>query len=194
MDKKFVKDKNHNRYPAYCCEDIDSDLGARVKALEDKLKGLVAGVMPDGSVTLAKLAADARTYVRELNKGELIAEWIGTELEYKAHISENGGNPLPNVKYTITDKLKDHTIVYYESVDVYTEGVHCFVVRCGSNEYYTFNLYIDKTVDKSKSTIAKGFSPYEDDSVYLEFNRPTVSAHRTGEGYAPKIISYFRIS
>lgn len=101
MEKKYVKDGKHNKFPAYCCEDIDNDLGARVKQLEEALEGLVAGIMPDGSVTLAKLANDARTYVREINQGRLISEWIGTQEEYDAHVAENGGEPLPNVRYTI---------------------------------------------------------------------------------------------
>lgn len=100
MFKKFVKDRAHNRYPAYCCDDID----ARVGAIEEALAALVAGTVPDGAVTLAKMANDARTYTREINKGTLICEWIGTEEEYNAHVAENGGNQLPNVKYTITDK------------------------------------------------------------------------------------------
>lgn len=96
---KFVKDKNHNRYPAYCCDDIDERLGA----LEEVVAALVAGTVPDGAVTLAKLANDARTYTREINHGTLISEWIGTHDEYEAHLYDNGGKPLPNVRYTITD-------------------------------------------------------------------------------------------
>jgi hypothetical protein len=100
MDKKYVKDRAHNRYPAYCCDDID----ARVGKLEEDVAALVAGTVTDGSVTLPKLADDARTYVRELNKGTLIAEWIGTEAEYQEHLAAHAYEPLPNVKYTITDK------------------------------------------------------------------------------------------
>lgn len=100
MFKKFVKDRSHNRYPAYCCDDIDE----RVGAIEEALAALVAGTVPDGSVTLAKLAADARAYTREINKGTLICEWIGTEAEYAQHLAEHGGLPLANVKYSITDK------------------------------------------------------------------------------------------
>lgn len=99
MLKKFVKDRQHNRYPAYCCEDIDERLGV----LEAAVQALVAQTVPDGAVTLAKLADDARTYTREINKGTLFAEWIGTEEEYKAHIEENDGQPLTNVRYTITE-------------------------------------------------------------------------------------------
>lgn len=97
MEKKYVKDGKHNKFPAYCCEDIDALLGELVEAVE----ALVAGTVPDGSVTLAKLADDARSYVREINKGRLISEWIGTKEEYDAHIAENGGKPLPNVRYSI---------------------------------------------------------------------------------------------
>lgn len=110
MFKKFVKDRNHNRFPAYCCEDIDKDLGTRVKELEEALAGLVAGIMPDGSVTLAKLADDARTYVREINKGRLLSEWVGTQEEYAAHIAANGGEPLANVRYTIADKPASYAV------------------------------------------------------------------------------------
>lgn len=109
MFKKYVKDRNHNKYPAYCCEDIDGDLGARVKALEEALEGLVAGIMPDGSVTLAKLADDARSYTREINKGRLLSEWVGTQEEYAEHLAANGGSPLPNVRYSV-DSLAWETI------------------------------------------------------------------------------------
>lgn len=101
MLKKFLKDRNHNRYAGYCCEDIDP----RLQALEEAVAALVAGTVPDGAVTLAKLAADARSYVREINKGRLLAEWVGSQAEYDAHVAENGGNPLPNVKYIITDDV-----------------------------------------------------------------------------------------
>ena len=104
MNNKYVKDGKHNRYPAYCCEDIDKDLGARVKGLEEAVAALVAGTIPDGSVTLAKMAAEAHTYMREINKGRLLSEWVGTQEEYDAHVAENGGEPLANVRYTITDK------------------------------------------------------------------------------------------
>ena len=97
--EKYVKDKAHNRYPAYCCDDIDK----RVGALEEAVAAIVAGTVPDGSVTLAKLAADARSWVREINRGTLVCEWIGTQEEYDAHISENGGEPLANCRYSITD-------------------------------------------------------------------------------------------
>ena len=100
MFKKFVKDRAHNRYEAYCCDDIDE----RVGKIEEALAALVAQTVPDGAVTLAKLSDDARTYTREINKGTLISEWIGTSEEYAAHIEENGGEPLPNVKYIITDE------------------------------------------------------------------------------------------
>lgn len=99
MFKKFVKDRAHNRYTAYCCDDIDE----RVGKIEEALAALVAGTVPDGAVTLPKLADDARTYTREINKGTLFAEWIGTEAEHSQHLTENGGAPLPNVRYTITD-------------------------------------------------------------------------------------------
>jgi hypothetical protein len=99
MAKKYVKDRAHNRYEAYCCDDID----ARVGALEDALAALVAGTVPDGAVTLAKMAEDARSWSREINKGRLVAEWIGTRAEYNAHVAGNGGAPLTNVKYIITD-------------------------------------------------------------------------------------------
>lgn len=98
---KYVKDDAHNRYAAYCCEDIDKRLGV----LEEALASLVAGTIPDGSVTLAKLAADARTWSREINKGALFAEWIGTREEYEAHLAANGGSPLNNCKYTITTEV-----------------------------------------------------------------------------------------
>ena len=94
---KFVKDKNHNRYPAYCCDDIDARLGA----LEAAVEALVAQTVPDGSVTLAKLAADARTYTREINKGRLISEWIGTRAEYTAY--RDSVMIDPNTRITITD-------------------------------------------------------------------------------------------
>lgn len=97
--EKFVKDKAHNRYKAYCCDDIDELVGALIEAVE----ALEAGTVPDGAVTLAKLAKDARSWVREINKGTLICEWIGTQEEYDAHIAENGGEPLANCRYTITD-------------------------------------------------------------------------------------------
>lgn len=99
MPEKYVKDRSHNRYPAYCCDDID----ARVGALEVALEALIAGTVPDGAVTLAKLAEDARSWSREINNGLLVAEWIGTRAEYEAHLAENGGTPLTNVKYMITD-------------------------------------------------------------------------------------------
>lgn len=100
MPEKYVKDRSHNRYPAYCCDDIDE----RVGALEEAVAALVAGTIPDGSVTLAKLADDARAWSREINRGRLVAEWIGTYDEYKDHLVANGGEPLANVKYTITDR------------------------------------------------------------------------------------------
>lgn len=103
MNKKYVKDGKHNKFPAYCCEDIDNDIGARLQRLEEAVADLVAGTVPDGAVTLAKLADDARIYVKEINKGRLICEWIGTQEEYDAHVAENGGEPLANVRYTITD-------------------------------------------------------------------------------------------
>lgn len=96
---KYVKDDAHNKYPAYCCEDIDT----RLARLEEAVAALVAGSVPDGSVTLPKLANDARTWTREINKGLLTAEWIGTKAEYEAHIAENGGEPNANTVYTITD-------------------------------------------------------------------------------------------
>lgn len=99
MADKYVKDKAHNRYPAYCCDDIDE----RVGALEEAVAALVAGTIPDGTVTLAKLAEDARSWAREINKGTLVCEWIGTQAEYEAHLEENGGEPLANCRYTITD-------------------------------------------------------------------------------------------
>lgn len=99
MLSKFVKDRAHNRHKAYCCDDIDP----RLEALEAAVAALVAGTVPDGSVTLAKLAADAMTYAREINKGTLICEWIGTQEEYEQHLSEVGGSPLPNVRYSITN-------------------------------------------------------------------------------------------
>lgn len=104
MFKKFVKDRAHNRYEAYCCEDIDKLLAYLTEAVE----ALVAGTVPDGAVTLAKLAADARTYTREINKGLLLSEWVGTHAEYLEHIEANGGQPLPNCRYTITDKNVSH--------------------------------------------------------------------------------------
>lgn len=97
--EKYVKDRAHNRYPAYCCDDIDE----RVGALEEAVRALVACSVPDGSITLAKLADDARSWNREINKGKLFAEWIGTQAEYEAHLAENGGKPLANVKYIITN-------------------------------------------------------------------------------------------
>lgn len=100
MLSKFVKDRAHNRYKAYCCDDIDP----RLEAQEAAVAALVARTVPDGSITLAKLAADARAYTREINKGTLICEWIGTEAEYAQHLAEHGGLPLANVKYSITDK------------------------------------------------------------------------------------------
>ena len=101
MAEKYVKDRAHNKYPAYCCDDID----ARVGALEAAVAALVAGTVTDGSVTLAKLADDAQKYAREINKGTLYAVWIGTTEEYNKHLEENGGEPLVNVKYIITDGL-----------------------------------------------------------------------------------------
>ena len=99
MAEKYVKDRAHNRYAAYCCEDIDE----RVGALEEAVEALVAGTVPDGAVTLAKLAEDARSWSREINKGLLVAEWIGTRAEYEAHLEEHDYTPLTNVKYIITD-------------------------------------------------------------------------------------------
>lgn len=109
MFTKFVKDRAHNKYPAYCCEDIDARLGL----IEEQLAALVAGTVPDRAVTLAKLADDARTWAREINRGTLFAEWIGTYNEYEEHIADNGGEPLPNVRYTITD----HTAVSVEELN-----------------------------------------------------------------------------
>ena len=133
MNEKYVKDRNHNRFPAYCCEDIDADLGARVKALEEALEGLVAGIMPDGSVTLAKLAADARSYRREINKGLLFCEWIGTQEEYDAHVEENGGEPLANVRYTITD---DNIFSEIPSPDFSDVPIGAVVVACTNFFHY----------------------------------------------------------
>lgn len=117
---KFVKDKAHNRYEAYCCEDIDKRLGA----LEEALAALVAGTIPDGSVTLARLAADAMSYTREINKGRLFAEWVGTTEEYKAHLEEVGGEPLANVKYIITDDPEPARVTVHseESTQVLSVG------------------------------------------------------------------------
>lgn len=100
MSDKFVKDRAHNRYPAYCCDDID----VRVGALEAAVAALVAGTIPDGSVTLAKLADDARTYRKDLNSGALFAEWIGTESDLSDHMRDHDYEMLPNVKYILTDE------------------------------------------------------------------------------------------
>lgn len=99
MAEKYVKDRAHNRYPAYCCDDIDE----RVGKLEEALADLLETMLPEGTVRLSSLAEDARSWSREINKGRLVAEWIGTRAEYEAHVAENGGEPLANVKYIITD-------------------------------------------------------------------------------------------
>ena len=96
---KYVKDKNHNRYEAYCCEDIDK----RLALLEAAVADLVAGTIPDGSVTLAKLADDARSYTREINSGQLVQEWIGTSADYVSYLSQHG-EPDGNIKFIITDQ------------------------------------------------------------------------------------------
>ena len=139
MDKKYVKDRAHNRYPAYCCDDIDE----RVGALEEAVSALVAGTVPDGVVTLAKLADDARSWAREINKGLLLAEWVGTQAEYEEHLAENGGQPLANVKYIITD-----TGAYAQlTADDYPVGS---IVTVGVDPALNKEFYIGDICDKIK--------------------------------------------
>ncbi len=138
MFKKFVKDRAHNRYEAYCCEDIDKLLGA----LSEAVAALVAQTVPDKSVTLEKLAEDARTYTREINHGALFCEWVGTYAEYTAHLAANGGQPIANVRYTITDHNASH---------VNAESVNAGKVKANNYIYHEANktsssqnrIYID---------------------------------------------------
>lgn len=139
MSDKYVKDGAHNRFPAYCCEDIDKIVG---KLVED-VAALVAGTVPDGAVTLAKLAADARTYSRELNKGLLTAEWIGTRAEYEAHVEENNGSPLANVKYIITDDEQGARI----TTDAYAVGSLVAAMEVINGEDMTSYPQIGDTCD-----------------------------------------------
>lgn len=155
MFKKFVKDRAHNRYEAYCCEDIEP----RLKAMEEKLEALVAGTIPDGSVTLAKLANDARMYTRETNSGTLFTEWIGTQAQYDAHVQQNGGHPIPNCRYTITDGTP-HAIV---TTDDYAVGSLMVVFKLATDGEDLYAPFIGDTVDgldiattyKSKATLYK---------------------------------------
>lgn len=141
MLKKFVKDRAHNRHEAYCCDDIDP----RIEALEAAVAALVAGTVPDGSVTLAKLAADARTYTREINKGALISEWIGTEAEYALHLAENGEQPLANVKYSITDKpLFEWREIAAINLSSSNNSID---IELDANSYYMFEIE-EQTVGK----------------------------------------------
>lgn len=137
--KKFVKDRAHNRYEAYCCEDIEP----RLKAMEEQLAALVAGTIPDGSVTLAKMAADARTYRREINSGALFCEWIGTKEQYEQHVQENGGQPLANCRYTITDDNLGALI----TTDDYPVGSLMSVYKTVTADEANDTPFIGKTVD-----------------------------------------------
>ena len=139
MFKKFVKDRAHNRYEAYCCEDIEP----RLKAIEEKLEALVAGTIPDGSVTLAKLANDARTYTREINSGTLFSEWIGTRAQYDVLVEQNGGNPPQNVRYTITDDNSSAQV----TTDDYAVGSLMVVIKDATDGGDLYAPYIGDTVD-----------------------------------------------
>ena len=165
MEKKYVKDKAHNRYPAYCCDDIDE----RVGALEEAVAALVAGTVPDGSVTLAKLAEDARSWAREINRGTLVCEWIGTQEEYDEHVAENGGKPLANCRYTITDYgLEPYAIGSF--IAVRSESVYLgdagFVIG-NERELY---LAIDSTGTPMKAHAEIGRRVYPDisESDYIQ--------------------------
>lgn len=139
MFTKYVKDGAHNRFPAYCCEDIDKKLAYLIEAVE----ALVAGTVPDGAVTLAKLAEDARTYTREINKGALLCEWIGTEEEYALHLAENGGKPLANVKYTITDKAP---FEWQEIAETTISTNSSISLELDADSNYLFEIAIDAGV------------------------------------------------
>ena len=139
MFRKFVKDRAHNRHEAYCCEDIDKLIGA----LTEAVAALTAGTVPDGAVTLPKLAEDARSWSREINKGLLVAEWIGTEAEYNAHVAKNGGEPLANVKYTITDKKSAFS--QYATSDTFPIGSFVTVVEKLNGEDITIFPHIGDT-------------------------------------------------
>lgn len=154
MDKKYVKDGAHNRYPAYCCDDID----ARVGALEEAVAALVAGTVPDGSVTLAKLAEDARTHTREINKGRLISEWIGTKEEYEAHLAENGGEPLPNVRYSLDSLAWENVEIkswhdgekggrFYTDLELQAGAVYIFNLRISMGSYEHIAAAVMLTAD-----------------------------------------------
>lgn len=43
MQKKYVTDGAHNRYPAYCCDDVDGLLGAHNHAASAITEGTFAG-------------------------------------------------------------------------------------------------------------------------------------------------------
>lgn len=167
MSKKYVKDGAHNRYPAYCCDDID----VRVGALEEAVAALVAGTVPDGTVTLAKLADDARAYTREINKGTLICEWIGTQEEYAAHIAENGGKPLANVRYTITDKnnlkatsVKVSDYIFYNARKVASSQNRIYIepTDLDTGAFWFFSAYSNDNMgafNKVKSSFVSLFIP-----------------------------------
>lgn len=154
MFKKFVKDRAHNRHEAYCCEDIDKLIGA----LQEAVAALTAGTVPDGAVTLAKLAEDARSWSREINKGLLVAEWIGTEAEYEAHLAANGGKPLANVKYNITDK-KSGCYAQFATGTAFPLGSFVTVVEKLNGEDLTVFPHIGETQGNiyiAKKTTADG--------------------------------------
>ena len=150
MAEKYVKDRAHNRYKAYCCDDID----ARVGALEEALAALVAGTVPDGAVTLAKLAEDARTYTREINKGRLISEWIGTQEEYEAHLAEIGGSPLPNVRYSV-DSLAWKTITApdfaHVPVQIDLQEGAVYIIEIGQRLYNNLKIAVIMAVSNYDS-------------------------------------------
>lgn len=158
---KFVKDKAHNRFPAYCCEDIDT----RVGRLEEAVAALVAGTVPDGSITLAKLAADARTYKRDLNSGLLFCEWIGTQEQYEQHVKENGGDPLVNCRYTVTDG----TACAIVTTDEYAVGSLMAVYKEVEEGEANYSPHIGDTVDGLKiATLYKSFATKYDENPTIK--------------------------
>ena len=95
---------SNSKYNAFCDRHCKRETyGAdHIDDIEKKVDDLTEGTIPDGSVTYAKLAKEAKQNSEEINTGAVMREWHGTSEEYDAHIKANGGQPLPNVKYYVT--------------------------------------------------------------------------------------------